>query len=91
LKSVKDLTVAQRLKVKKTIDNMPDSKHELVYAIIKMYQLNDRSIEDPYVYQVIPYNGVVDGYDVNFNFNSFPNKLKQILLKFSDIHEKSDC
>jgi putative alpha-1,2-mannosidase len=107
--TTKELTVAQKTKIRKSIDNMHDSKHELVYAIIKTYQLNDPSIEDPYLYRVLPYNGVVsathhifdnkeyqsvrdgnDGNDVDFNLNSLPLKLKHLLLKFADVHEKSD-
>jgi hypothetical protein len=56
--------------------------HELVYALVRVYQLqHDTPAES------LPYGGKYKGCgDMEFDFNMFPDELKQLLYKFVKIH-----
>jgi hypothetical protein len=62
---------------------MDKSGQELVYALIRMYQLENEEIAE---IGKIPYLGKTEGSDVVFDLEKFPNKLKHLLFKFMNVH-----
>lgn len=79
----KDLTVAQKKSFLTKIDKMDKNGHESMYALIRMYQSENKN-----EYSTTPYDGVLNDTNINFDLNKFPNILKQILFKFLGIHMK---
>lgn len=81
----KDLTAKQKIEFIKKIDTMDENSIKLIYALIRAYSLNDGS-----KFCLIPYGGnKINQSDISFDLEKFPNKLKQILYKFIDVHDKS--
>jgi len=78
-----DLTIKNKQEFSTLIDQMDKSGHELVYALIRMYQLENQEIEE---IGKIPYFGKTVGIDVEFDLENFPNKLKHLLFKFLKVH-----
>lgn len=80
----KDLTVSQKKSFLTKINKIDNNGHELIYALIRMYQLSKDDNHDI----KIPYDGIIDNTnsDISFELNNFPKKLKQILFKFLKIH-----
>ena len=82
--SKKDLTILQKNEFIKKISEVDSKTHELIYALIKCYYLeNDGG--DPFS---IPYNGKLAKERIDFNLTDFPTTLKQLLYKFVIIHQK---
>ena len=80
----KDLTVLQKNEFMKKIQELDSKGHELIYALIKCYFLENDSTE-PFI---IPYNGKLAKDRIEFNLLDFPPVLKQMLYKFVIIHQK---
>ena len=80
----KDLTVLQKNEFIKKIQELDPKGHELIYALIKCYFLENDSAE-PFQ---IPYNGKLAKDRIEFNLLDFPPKLKQLLYKFVIIHQQ---
>ena len=79
----KDLTKKQKLLFINRISKIDKNGHELVYALIRMYQVENKEENTNFN---LPYNGTfVDG-DINFDLDKFPINLKQILFKFLSVH-----
>jgi len=78
-----DLTLAQKRLFVKRIEKIDQNGHELVYALIRMYQVENR--ED--ISFTIPYEGIITPETgINFNIDNLPIQLKHILFKFSEVH-----
>jgi hypothetical protein len=81
----KDISTAHKKIFIKKIASLDQDGHELVYALIKIYYLK----YDDESGIVLPYNGkYVNKIDITFEFNTFPNKLKNMLYKFVIVHLK---
>ena len=81
----KDLSSAQRKNFLNKITSVDQDGYELIYALIKIYYLNHTDESGI----VLPYDGkYVNKTDISFDFNTFPNKLKNILNKFLQAHIK---
>ena len=80
----KDLTIPQKKEFIKKINQVDSKTHELIYALIKCFYLENES-GDPFS---IPYNGKLAKERIDFNLSDFPVELKQLLYKFVTIHQK---
>ena len=67
----------------KRIANIDKNGHELIYALIRMYQVENNEENTSFT---LPYNGIFVDNDINFNLDKFPISLKQILFKFLSVH-----
>ena len=81
----KDLTVIQKNDFIKKISTLDSKTHELIYALIKCYFLEQDNGES----LSIPYNGKLSKDKIEFNLLDFPPSLKQLLYKFLSIHQKT--
>ena len=80
------LTFAQKeefINIIKTLDN---NGHELIYALIRTYQLENS--EDKSTFK-LPFGGKYVKNDMKFDLNDLPDILQIMLYKFVVIHEKS--
>lgn len=78
-----DLTVAQKKMFVKKIEKIDKNGHELVYALVRMYQVENK---EENINFALPYTGVyVDG-DISFNLDNFPISLRHILFRFLNVH-----
>lgn len=84
--SDRDLTVRQKDKFMILIDNLDTNGYELVYALIRVYQLEKS--EDRSTFK-LPYDGKYLKNDMKFDLNQLPCELKQILFKFLQIHTET--
>ena len=78
-----DLTSAQKRTFIKRIGKIDKNGHDLVYALIRMFQV-ENSDED--IGFTLPYNGTHVNKDITFDLDKLPNTLKQILFKFLGVH-----
>lgn len=79
----KDLTVAEKKAFIKHIKNMDKTACELVYALIRVYYLNN---EDYISGFTIPYGGNFIKDELKFDLELLPKKLKQLLNRFVLLH-----
>lgn len=82
----KDLTIKQKDDFVKKIKKIDSNGTELIYALIRVFQLEDSDGINSFK---IPYGGTHNGSDIIFDLNDLPNKLKQILYKFIKIHHNT--
>jgi hypothetical protein len=80
----KDLTIVQKNDFIRKVADLDSKTHELLYALIKCYFLENDSGEA----FSIPYNGKLAKDRIEFNLLDFPPNLKQLLYKFVMIHQK---
>ena len=81
----KDISSPHRKFFLSKIEKLDQDGYELIYVLIKIYYLKHN--DDSGI--VLPYNGkYVNKTDISFDFNSFPNKLKNMLYKFLQAHVK---
>lgn len=85
----KDLNAKYKLELIKKLNNFDDNEKELVYVLIQFYYMqNEKNMTD-----TIPYNCKVvekDGLSsLSWSFNDFPNKLKNLLSIFIEMHIKT--
>lgn len=81
--SKKDLTASQKGDFTKKIKNIDTIGAELIYALIKVYQIqNDKNTVK------LPYEGKRLKTGMKFDLELFPKELKQILYKFLLTHVK---
>jgi hypothetical protein len=83
--STTDLTASQKRSFLKKIIKIDQNGHELVYALIRMYQIENGEENTSFT---LPYNGTFTGSDINFDVDKLPKNLKQILYKFLSVHLK---
>lgn len=82
----KDLTTKQKNDFMEKVNNLNDIGYELIYALIKVYQIENDSENNS---NILPYNGKFINNDMKFDLNLLPNKLKQILYKFIQLHSRT--
>lgn len=80
----KDLTTAQKTNLVKKIQALNDDGMELVYALIVIHSIENEAVGNQYP----PYDCKIEGTDITFSIDNLPNRLKQALLKFVNIHNK---
>lgn len=78
-----DLTAAQKRSFIKRISTIDENGHDLVYALIRMYQVENNEKNTSFT---LPYNGTFVDSDIHFDLDKFPPTLKQILFKFLAVH-----
>ena len=78
----KDLSPSQKRSFIRKIKQIDDNGCELVYVLIRMYQIEN----DTNTSFTVPYNGIFSKNDISFDLDQFPNKLKQLLYKFLKVH-----
>lgn len=81
----KDLTVIQKKDFIKKIDILDKNGHELIYALIRIYQMENDEDNTSFI---LPYNGIYINKDMKFYIENLPNKLNHILYKFIKVHLK---
>jgi hypothetical protein len=81
-----DLTTKQKDEFLKKVKLLDSNGHELIYAIIRVYQLENSEDKNTYT---IPFHGKFIKNDLKFDLNDLPNKLKRMIYKFTDMHIKS--
>jgi len=80
----KDLTIMQKKDLVKKISTMDLDAHELVYALIKCYYIEHNHGDT----LSIPYKGLLSKDKIEFDLAEMPNKLRQLLHKFINVHKK---
>ena len=69
----KDLTAVNKQSFIKKIDKLDRKGQEMIYALIRMYQIenNEDSLS-------LPYGGLMNDNNIVYDLDKLPNKLKQI-------------
>ena len=80
----KDLTSTQKADFVKKVDKMDLDGHELIYALIKTFYIENEN-DSPFT---LPYGGKFVKNAMSYDIDGLPVQLKQILYKFSKIHSK---
>ena len=86
ISSEKELNDQEKITLSLKIKTYDKHTQELVYALIKCYQINNSDNEN----YLLPYNGKKLKSGLKFNMSNFPNRLQNILWKFSEMHENKD-
>jgi hypothetical protein len=85
----KDLTIKQKEYFISKINNIDDEGKKMVYVLVYIYKINNN--DDLNDGEEIPYRGVKENVgeleNISWNFNNFPNKLKQMLHNFCILNE----
>jgi hypothetical protein len=89
--SQKDLNAKQKDEFMDKIKTLDQQGYELVYALIRAFQMENN--DDKTTFK-LPYKGKIIKTEtgeprLDFDLEKLPNKLKQILYKFVNIHIKS--
>jgi len=82
-----DLTTTQKRTFIKRIVKIDKKGYELIYALIRMYQIEN--VDNNKVTESLPYNGTSSNTGISFDLEDLPNTLKQILFKFVAVHLKT--
>ena len=69
-----DLTVTQKRSFIKRVLKIDKNGHELIYALIRMYQVENNEENTSFT---LPYNGTYIENNICFDMDKLPNKLKQ--------------
>jgi len=77
------LNTTQKKSFIKRVEKIDKSGYELVYALIKMYQMENN--EDNISF-TLPYNGKYINNEMTFDLDEIPGNLQQILYKFLSAH-----
>ena len=86
--SFEDLSNKQKEYFMKMIADVDDNSSELIYALIRVYQLENSDNKNIFT---LPYDGKFIDSDLKFDLNELPNQLKQMLYKFLTLyHENKD-
>jgi hypothetical protein len=81
-----DLTSKEKDEFMKLIKNIDSLGSELVYALIRVYQLEN--CDDKSTFK-LPFDGKFINNDLKFDLCSLPYQLRQILYKFLIMHNKT--
>ena len=84
VKTSVDLKIKEKDEFISIIKNIDDNTAELIYALIRVYQLENNDTNGSTF--TLPYDGKFIDTEINFDLNEFPNKLKQMLFKFLKLH-----
>lgn len=82
----KNLTVKQKNEFTARIQTFDTAGHELLYALIRFYQLQN---EKEAASLALPYGGEFMKGDMVFDVAKLPRQLQQLLYRFAEAHEKS--
>jgi hypothetical protein len=80
-----DLSSKEKDDFMKIIKNVDSDAFELIYALIRTYQLEN--CDDKSTFK-LPFGGKFVKNDIKFHLDDLPNNLKQIIYKFLLIHKK---
>lgn len=86
VQSFEDLNNKQKDEFMKLVGDIDDNTSELIYALIRVYQLENSDNKNTFT---LPYDGKFIDNDVKFDLNELPNQLKQILYKFLILYDKN--
>jgi hypothetical protein len=78
-----DLSDIQKRTFLKRIEKIDKNGYELIYALIRMYQIENK---EENINFTLPYGGENIDNNIHFDLENFPIKLKQVLFKFVSIH-----
>lgn len=78
-----DLSVAEKGTFIKRFEKIDHEGHELVYALIRMYQMVNNEQNTSFT---LPYNGKYINNNISFSLDGLPIPLKHILYKFLSVH-----
>lgn len=81
--STTDLSIIQKKTFLKRVEKIDKNGHELIYALIRMYQVENSEENMSFT---LPYNGTFVETNIHFDLDKFPIRLKQILFKFVIVH-----
>lgn len=80
LKNEQDISEDDKKEMIEKINLMSTEKHEILYALIKAYNINEQ-----YSSEELPYGGKIQkNSKLKFDLNSIPSKLQFILKSFCD-------
>tara|TARA_B100001769_G_C21681474_1_gene377393 strand:+ start:120 stop:422 length:303 start_codon:yes stop_codon:yes gene_type:complete len=82
----KELQPKDLLTVSHKIKKLDKSTHELIYALIKSYQIDNKQNKA----HMLPYESKQLKTGVKFDMNNIPKELQCMLSKFLEMHEKSN-
>lgn len=80
----KDLTLVNKRLLIKKIEELDIEGMELIYALISHY--NDKYKDGGN--NLLPYEGKYINNDMTYDLECMPNRLKQLLFKFINMHKK---
>ena len=81
-----DLTLKQKNEFIANVDLIDDTGIELMYALIRVYEINNEDISPTFK---IPYSGKFVDRDIHFDLEKLPCRLRQVLYKFVNLHLKN--
>jgi len=81
--SFEDLSSKQKDNFMKMVVDIDDNSSELIYALIRVYQLENSENKNIFT---LPYDGKFIDKDLKFDLNELPNQLKQILYNFLTLY-----
>lgn len=82
----KDLTATQKAKLVDSISTLTPQGMELVYALIKYHNIHDKKNNNLYNHKRMNTRNAT--CDISWNLNDIPIKLRNILLKFTQLEER---
>ena len=81
---VKALSDENKKTVSTRFKSFDKSAHELVYALIKSFDVNSKSSTTT----ALPYGGKKLKSGIKFDISDMPPRLQHILFRFSEMHSK---
>jgi len=86
--SVKDnnpppLTDLEKTMIVQTIKSLNDQEHEILYIVMRIYQLKHEHINTQYI---LPYNGKHQKKGIKFELDQLPEQLQLIIHEFIKLH-----
>ena len=80
----KELSHQELVNVSQKIKKLDKNTHELVYALIKSYQIDNKENKA----HMLPYESKQLKTGIKFDMNNIPKGLQNMLAKFLEMHEK---
>lgn len=80
----KELSHQELVNVAQKIKKLDKNTHELVYALIKSYQIDNKENK----VHMLPYESKQLKTGIKFDMNNLPKGLQNMLAKFLEMHEK---
>lgn len=84
--SFEDLSSKQKDQFMKMVVDIDDNSCELIYALIRVYQLENSENKNIFT---LPYDGKFIDNDLRFDLNELPNQLKQMLFRFLKLYHEN--
>ena len=85
----KDLSAKHKLELIKSMNTFDDNGKELLYVLIEFYYIQNEkntNVKIPYKCKVVEKDGLTS---LSWSFNDFPNKLKNLLSIFIEMHMRT--